>query len=187
MEEIVNNIKASIADIRNNEFENEGFKYIEQEIVKKDINVDNIDFKNYQSTIKKQALIDKSKPSNINRKEIETTNTENINIVDDEIFCDDDGSSNEKFDFNTLSSEEKLRMIMNFLKKKLIKLDEENMTKLNELVNNAEFPLKKYITISKIYQEITKITFIKKIDETTYIIMVDELNKKKGKAVNFFK
>lgn len=189
MEEIIDNLRASIADIRNSEFEKEGFRYIEPIPPKKEINVDNMDFKHYQSTIRKQALIDKNKPSNMNKKELETTNEEKINIVEDEIFnnCQADNETESKFDFMTLSNEEKLRLIMNFLKKKSIKLDAENMEKLTAMVNSTEFPLKKYITISKIYQEITKISFIKKIDDTNYTIIVDDPSKKKGKTVNFFK
>jgi len=72
------------------------------------------------------------------------------------------------------------------LKKKSIKLDEANMLKIENIIDNPEISLRKYITISKLYQDISKISFIKKVDETNYAVIVDD-KVKKSKTSSFFK
>ena len=190
MDEIINSIKTNIETTRNEEFKKEGFTFVEPEFVKKEINVNTVDFKHYQSSIRKKALLDKSKPSNINKKEIDTTNVEKVNIVEDEIFTNcEPNNDTSKLDIVALTVEERMKLVNNFMRKKQIKLDEENTLKLSELINNPEFQLKKYVTVSKVFQEITKISFIKKIDELSYGIVLEDTNSssKKIKAMNFFK
>jgi len=62
-------------------------------------------------------------------------------------------------------------------------LDEINKKKIEDLLNNPEFCLKKYITISKVYQQITKISFLKKIENGTYAV---DISDKKTKNKNLF-
>jgi hypothetical protein len=184
----IEGIKSSIEEIRNNEFEINNFKYIKPELVKKDINVDTVDFKHYQSAIRKKAMSEKNKPSNMFKNDIETTDNNKINIIDDPIFNSEDveESSQEKIDITILDRETKLKLIHNYLKKKSIKLDEVNMLKIENIIDNPEISLRKYITISKLYQDISKISFIKKVDETNYSVILDD-KVKKSKTSSFFK
>ena len=118
----IEEIKSSFEEIRNNEFEIYNFKYIKPELVKKDINVDTVDFKNYQSAIRKKAMSEKNKPSNMFKNDIETTDNTNINIIDDPIFNSEDveESSQEKIDISILDRETKLNLIHKKLEPKTI-------------------------------------------------------------------
>ena len=184
----IEEIKSSFEKLRNNEFEINNFKYIKPELVKKDINVDTVDFKHYQSAIRKKAMSEKNKSSNMFKNDIETTDNNKINIIDDPIFNSEDveESSQEKIDITSLDRETKLKLINNYLKKKSIKLDEVNMLKIENIIDNPDISLRKYITISKLYQDISKISFIKKVDETNYAVILDD-KVKKSKTSSFFK
>jgi hypothetical protein len=184
----IEEIKSSFENLRNNEFEVNNFKYIKPELIKKDINVETVDFKNYQSSIRKKAMSEKNKPSNMFKNDIETTDNTNINIIDDPIFNSEDieESSQEKIDITTLDRDTKLKLIHNYLKKKSIKLDEANILKIENIIDNPDISLRKYITISKLYQDISKISFIKKVDETNYAVILDD-KVKKSKTSSFFK
>jgi hypothetical protein len=186
----IEDIKSSFEKLRNNEFEKIDFGYKEIQIIKKDINVDTKDFKNFQSTIRKKALMEKNKPSNIFKKDVDTTDNDKINIIDDPIFSSHEVNEEvieEKIDISILNREEKLLLIHNYLKKKSIKLDEENMLKIENIIDNPDIILRKYITISKMYQDISKISFIRKIDETNYAVILEDSKSKKAKSVSFFK
>ena len=185
----IEEIKSSFEEIRNNEFEIHNFKYKKPELVKKDINVDTVDFKHYQSAIRKKAMSEKNKPSNMFKTEIDTSDNNNINIIDDPIFNSQEveESSQEKLDISTLDKEAKLKLIHNYLKKKSIKLEEVELLKIEAIVDNPDISLKKYITISKLYQDISKISFIKKVDETNYAVILDDNKVKKSKTSSFFK
>jgi hypothetical protein len=183
----IEEIKSSFEEIRNNEFEIHNFKYKKPELVKKEINVDTVDFKHYQSAIRKKVMSEKNKPSNMFKTEIETTDNNKINIIDDPIFNSQEveESTQEKLDISTLDKEAKLKLIHNYLKKKSIKLEEVDL--LETIVDNPDISLKKYITISKLYQDISKISFIKKVDETNYAVILDDNKVKKSKTSSFFK
>jgi hypothetical protein len=185
----IEEIKSSFEEIRNNEFEIHNFKYKKPELVKKEINVDTVDFKHYQSAIRKKVMSEKNKPSNMFKTEIETTDNNKINIIDDPIFNSQEveESTQEKLDISTLDKEAKLKLIHNYLKKKSIKLEEVDLLKIETIVDNPDISLKKYITISKLYQDISKISFIKKVDETNYAVILDDNKVKKSKTSSFFK
>lgn len=184
----IEEIKSSFEEIRNNEFEIHNFKYKKPELIKKEINVDNVDFKHYQSSIRKKAMSEKNKPSNMFKTEVDTTDNNKINIIDDPIFNSQEveESSQEKLDITLLDKEAKLNLIHNYLKKKNIKLEEVDLLKIENIVDNPDISLKKYITISKLYQDISKISFIKKVDETNYAVILDD-KVKKSKTSSFFK
>jgi Mg/Co/Ni transporter MgtE len=55
--------------------------------------------------------------------------------------------------------------------------------KIESIIDNPAISLKKYITISKMYQQITKIGFIKKLEDGLYIVDISE---KKVKNKNIF-
>jgi hypothetical protein len=185
-ENFVNDFIEKIGSARNVEFEKSNFVFTEKVIEKKDLNENLQEFKKYNNNLKKKALIEKNKPGNINKKEYSTVN-EDIDILEDDIF-NNSGQNNEdedvKLDISSLDNSKKMELIMEFVKRKNITLEEESIKKIEELVNDPEFPLKKYINVSKIYQQITKIGFIKKLENGSYII--DILEKKKTKAKNYF-
>jgi hypothetical protein len=60
------------------------------------------------------------------------------------------------------------------------------MLKIENIIDNPDISLRKYITISKLYQDISKISFIKKVDETNYAVILDD-KVKKSKTSSFFK
>ena len=89
-------------------------------------------------------------------------------------------------DISSLDKDKKLELINNFIQKKSIFLDEESMKKIEEIIDNSEISLRKYIIISKMYQEITKINFIKKLEDGSYVVDLGE-NKNKKVKKSFFK
>jgi hypothetical protein len=165
---IDNYIKTNIElldKFRENEFEKNNFVENKVELKKKTENVSeyNLEYNIFKKELNKKALINKGKPSNSNKKEYSTSDP-SINILEDNnLFMNEKDISEEekKFDLLKLTIDEKIVFIKNFLENKNIVLDENEFQKIIDIVNNPEINLKKYINISKIYQHITKITFIK--------------------------
>jgi hypothetical protein len=169
--------------LRKIEFEKYNFIYDEKELEIKNLNENSIEFKNFQNSIKKKALLEKNKPRNILRKEYSTTNS-NINILEDDIFNNNFKENKEdeiKLDIQSLDRYKKIDLINDFLQRKNILLDESEFIKIENIVDNPEINIKKYLNISKIYQQVTKISFIKKLENGTYIIDLSESKSKKTK------
>lgn len=169
--------------LREEEFKNNSFIYEEKIIEKKVLNENTQEYKKYQSTIKKKASLEKNKPGNISKKEYETTNEE-IDILGDNLFNSNFNENTEddaKIDIELLDTDKKMVLINDFLQRKNIVLDENEKNKIDEIINNTNIILKKYITISKVYQQIIKITFIKKLENGTYIIDLNENKPRKSK------
>ena len=78
-----------------------------------------------------------------------------------------------------------MNMINEFLIRKNISFDENNMKKIEDMVNDTSIQLKKYINISKMYQHVIKISFIKKRENGTYDIEINDIKQKK-KPKKFF-
>jgi len=185
-ENFVTDFIQKVNTVRNEEFEKSNFVFTEKVIEKKTLNENPQEFKVYKSTMKKKALMEKNKPGNINKKEYETVN-EDIDILEDDIFKNSSQNNNEeepKFDIMALESDKKIELIMEFIKRKNIILEEQCVKQIEELLSDKEFPLKKYINVSKIYQQITKVGFIKKLENGSYIIDVNE--KKATKTKKYF-
>ena len=53
--------------------------------------------------------------------------------------------------------------------------------KIEDIIDNPEINIKKYFNISKVYQQVNKISFIKKLENGTYIIDTSESKSKKTK------
>jgi len=178
-----------ISDNRNKEFEKFNFKYEDKIIDKKKISENPMEFKKYSIDIKKQSLINKNKPGNILKKNYEDNN-ENIDILEDDIFnnINNDNSKidNVKLDIEKVDIDTKKILIYNYLDLKNIKLDENNLSKIETIINDPDVSLKKYISISKIYQNITKISFVKKLEDGSYIVDLNIPKTKRSKNV-FFK
>lgn len=185
-ENFVTDFIKKVNTVRNEEFEKSNFVFTEKVIEKKTLNENPQEFKVYKSSMKKKALMEKNKPGNINKKEYETVN-EDIDILEDDIFKNSSQNNNEeepKFDIMALESDKKIELIMDFIKRKNIILEEDCVKQIEELLCDKDFPLKKYINISKIYQQITKVGFIKKLENGSYVIDVSE--KKATKTKKYF-
>jgi hypothetical protein len=125
----------------------------------------NIDFKNHTSTVR------------ITSEEL----THIFNNISNE-------ESNEeiKLDIDLLDRDKKMQLINDFLERKNIILEENEIKKIENIIDDTEIVLKKYISISKIYQQIVKISFLKKLENGSYIIDLNKSNVKKSKKY-FFK
>lgn len=179
-----------ISNNRNKEFEKFNFKYEDKILDKKKICENPMEFKKYSIDIKKQANTNKNKPGNIKKKTYEDNN-DNVDILEDDIFNNSSNSNNIKLDNIKLDIEKididtKKKLIHNYLDLKNIKFDEDNLKKLEIIINDSDINLKKYISISKIYQNITKISFIKKMEDGSHIVDLNIPKTRKSKNV-FFK
>jgi hypothetical protein len=182
--EVINNIINTINNIRKEEFINYNLEFEEKKIEKKPLSEDIVDVKYFKNKIYKKALQDKHKPSNIGKKEYPSA-IDGINILEDDIFSnenDDNPPEEDKLDIEKIDRNKKIELINEFIQRKNIIFDEEDsMEKIINIVDNPEIILKKYINISKIYQQITKISFIKKLENGTYIINLNDTKVKKSK------
>ena len=173
--------------LREKEFVIFDFKYNidnnEIESTKKLCNENTVEFKNFKSIIKKKASLDKNKPSNIGKKEY--SSTPNIDILEDDIFDSNNGDNNEedefKLDFLSLDKEKKIELINDFFQRKNIVLDPEQYAKIENIIDNPEINIKKYINVSKVYQQINKLSFIKKLENGTHIVDLNDTKTKKVK------
>jgi hypothetical protein len=181
----IEEVIAKIDTVRNDEFSKNNYTYEEKSIEKKVLNENLMEFRNFQSKIRKKALQDKLKPSNVGKKEY-GSNGENVDILEDDIFNNNDTQHEEiKINIDELDRESKLKLINEFIQRKNIILDQMNLQKIESIIDNPSISLKKYITVSKMYQQITKIGFIKKLEDGLYIVDISE-KKVKNKNV-FFK
>ena len=184
---IINSFIQNINIIRDNEFLKFNFKINDNNIETKKSNVQIIskDFINFNIDLKKKASIEKYKPSNISKIDYDNA-TSNINILEDDIFNDNEEKNDDNFKLNldNLNKEEKLSLINEYLVRKNIILETSEYIKLDKILDNEEISLKKYFNVSKLYQKIIKITFIKKLENGSFII---DLNDNKPKKVkNYF-
>lgn len=172
-----------ISNIREEEFNKNNFIYKEKNVEKKKVNENLMEYRNFKSNMIKKSIKDKMKPSNIGKKEYELGENY-INILEDDIFTNEDEISEDtKLNIDELNREDKLKLIYDYLQRKCIDLDDFNLKKIDMIIDDNNINLKKHIVISKMYQQIIKISFIKKIENGTYII---DLNEKKVKNKNIF-
>lgn len=180
----IDDVIMNINNIRQSEFKKYNFHYDDKIIENKQLNENTMEYKNFKNIIVKKAKLEKLKPGNICKKEYE--NTENdIDILEDDIFMSDEKNDNIKLDFDKLTIEEKMTMINEYLNRKNIILDEMSMKKIEEIVNDSNTQLKKYINISKMYQHVIKISFIKKRENGTYDVEINN-DKQIKKNKKFF-
>lgn len=175
----------NINNLRNEEFKKFNFSFEEKNIEIKKLNENTMEFKNYQANLYKKAKLDKLKPSNIGKKEYGSTN-DGVDILEDDIFNNTD-NKNEievKLDLDKLTKEKKMELINDFLHNKNIILEESDKKKIEEIVDDENISLKKFINVSKVYQQIIKIGFLKKLENGSYIIDLNQNKVKKSK--NYF-
>jgi len=178
----INNFISKINEIKDEEFKINNFSYKEIEPSKKVVNDNLMEFRNFKSKLIKRSIKDKSKPSFANKKEIETGN---INILEDDIFqSNEEIQESSKINISNLSIDEKKKLINDYLSMKNIVLDQSQMNTISEMLNDTEFNFKKYMTVSNTSHQITKISFLKKMEDGNFLI--DFKEKQKNKNV-FFK
>lgn len=161
----------------------------EIELEKKEAGNDTMEFKNFKSNMIK-TVKEKNKANYdtmmIKKNEADNNEHKNINILEDDIFHNnEDGDNNEEFKLNIdeLNKEDKEKLIYEYMKRKNIYLDENGYRKIEELLNDETFIFKKHITVSKMYQQVTKISFLRKLENGGYMIDTSE---KKIKNKNIF-
>jgi hypothetical protein len=176
----------NINKLRDSEFKKYNFTYEEKVSEKKVLNENSLEFIKYKNTLYKKALLEKYKPGNAKKKEYETVH-QDIDILEDDIFNNNINENKEdevKLNIDIMTKDEKLLLINDFIQRKNIILSQEENNKINLILDDESFVLKKYISISKIYQHVIKISFIKKYEDGTYYI--DICDTKPKKKTNFF-
>jgi len=183
-QDFIKEMVLNINNTRDKEFKKYNFTYEDKVIEKKELNENTMEYKNFKSIIIKKGNMEKLKPGNIGKKMYESHFE--IDILDNDVFNSDvnDGENDIKLDIDSLTNEEKMNMINDFLNRKNIIFDGIEFKKIEDMVNDPTFPLKKYINISKMYQHIIKIGFIKKRENGSYEIDLTE--KKQRNTKKFF-
>jgi len=177
----INNFIKNINNIREDEFKNHNFNFDEKIIEKKNLNENLKEFRQFQHNIKKKAMLEKYKPANISKKEYDTTNIMSDTLEDD-IFNNTNNNKEEiKLDISLLNRDEKINLIKEYIYRKNIYLDENETKKIEDIIDNPDIQIKKYINVSKMYQQITKISFIRKLENGTYIVDLSDNKQKKSK------
>ena len=151
---------------------------------------------------KKNKLIKKENFVDIDNKvDIDIFNKENINLVvnspedSSEIISEKNKNSKDAdeevsmkkendLDFYELDKENKINLIKDYMSRKKIYVEHEEFAKIDSIIDNNDL-LKKYISITKVHKQISKITFFKKKDDFSYNI--DFQIPKKKKQISFFK
>ena len=168
IDQFINNINI----LRVEQFEKFSLEEKPNIVPKKESNTNSIEFRSFKSKMIKKALIDKMKPGNIGCKEYESNNV--IDILEDDIFKTNiDDSEDTKMNVQELPFEKRMELMNDFLERKNITLDEINYEKMKNIVCDENILLKKYINISNVYQHITKISFIKKLEDGSYVVNID--------------
>ncbi len=180
-QDFIKEMLLNINTIRNEEFKKHNFTYEDKIIEKKELNENSMEYKNFKNIIIKKGNMEKLKPGNMGKKVYDTQNDNDF--LDNDVFNSDinDGENEPKLDIDLLTNDEKINMINDFLNRKNIIFDEIEFKKIENLVNDPEFPLKKYINISKMYKHIIKIGFIKKRENGSYEIDLTEKKQRNNK------
>ena len=110
----------------------------------------------------------------------------NTNLEKEQIFNIFENNSiktdEKQINFYDLDYDNKISHITDYMKRKKIKLDVD-LDSIKEIIDNNDL-LKKYISIDKTYNMISKISFFKKMEDGNYTIKLDINNKRTKK--NFF-
>ena len=152
----------------------------------------NIQFSIFKKELYQKTKVDKFKPSNMNKKEIQTVfeNENEVDIFNDDIFVIDKNDNNSKekkkdkikfMDFDKNIRDKKIR---DFIEHKNIEFDEVDTNLLNDLINDDNFKWDQFITMNN--NDIFKIKFIKKNEYGLFFIEFDDPDEKKIKK-SFFK
>ena len=201
----VENFIDELDTINQEEFKKNNYSVKKKIRVKKELNENPLLLKEYKAnrieTLKKKnKLIKKENFVDIDNKvDIDIFNKENINLVvnSPEVISKKNNDSNNSMDseeiqmkkendlnFYELDKENKMNLIKDYMSRKKIYVEHEEFSKIDSIIDNNEL-LKKYISITKVHKQISKITFFKKKDDFSYNIDF-QIPKKKNK-ISFFK
>lgn len=177
----IENFTENIQNLNQHDFNKHNYIISEKLRVKKEIDENPMIIREFKSAmaqssakkIKTENFVDINIKSNIN-----LFDTNNINS-----FNDDEVIEN-KTDFYELDSINKLSFIKDYMSRKKIYIEINEFNKINDLLDDNE-TLKKYVTISKSHNQISKISFFKKREDSSYYIDFI-IPKKKNKTI-FFK
>ncbi len=175
-----------VGNIRGKEFLFHGVPIEEKNVEKRLCAENTLEVRNLKSSLRKKAIELSKRPGNVNKKVYETTNPQ-FDIFDENLFrLDNESEESSSFDFHSLPFEDKMKHITDYMHLKSIYLNPIDMEKVENIVKDESISLKKYITTSKMYQNIQKISFIKKNETGMYYFAFDDLQPKRVKK-NFFK
>lgn len=194
-----------IDTINHEEFKKNNYSVKKKIRVKKEINENPLILKEYKAnrieTLKKKnKLIKKENFVDIDNKvDIDIFNKKNINVIENSSETSSKINNNDlidveeieiemkkenDLDFYKLDKENKINLIKDYMSRKKIYVEHEEFKKIDYLIDNNEL-LKKYISITKVHKQISKITFFKKKDDFSY--MIDFQIPKKKNKITFFK
>ena len=152
------------------------------EIKKSDINY-TIDYKVYKNNriktlLSKNKIKSKKEEDPINEINILTLKTMADNVNNSE----ENSTENNTTDIDKMPVDLKYELIEKYIQKKSINLNENDIDKLNDLLNDENIKLNKYISVSNVFGDITKISFLVKNKETNeyYIDINNFKNSKKN-------
>jgi len=178
----INNFIENINNLNHRDFNKNNFEYVIKTREKKELNENPMILREYKSSmaksIKKKVKSDDYVDINSTNLNIDLFDTNNINTFNKKEV--DDNQNN----FYDLDKENKIEYIKDYMSRKKIYIEINHFSKINDIVEDNEL-LKKYITISKQHNQISKISFFKKREDGSYFIDLI-ISKKKNKVV-FFK
>ena len=178
----INNFIENINNLNHRDFNKNNFKYVIKTREKKELNENPMILREYKTSmaksVKKKEKMDDFVDINSINNNIDLFDTNNINTFNKKELEDN------KNNFYDLDKENKIEYIKDYMSRKKIYIEIHNFSKIDEIVEDNEL-LKKYITISKQHNQISKISFFKKREDGTYFI--DLIISKKKKNVAFFK
>jgi hypothetical protein len=140
-----------------------------------------VDFKTYQSDMKKRAKYEKTKPGNARVIDYgEDEECKKVDILTDNIFArgDEVAEKREEIKVDELTSKKLWNDIDNFLKKKRMILSDGEMELIRKKTEDPLFERSKYIKYSKTTQMISQLHFIHKMVDDTYQVIFEEEEEK---------
>ena len=196
----IDNLINHIDDLNHHSFNKNNFIIKKKIRIKKEINENPLILKEYKANriesmkknnklIKKENFIDINNKIDIDifdKRNINQENNQNNNTIKthDNTLITDDNNNSLSISFYDLNKDDKLNLIKDFMSRKKIYIETNEFEKINEIIDNNEL-LKKHISITKLHNQISKISFFKKKDDFSYYI--DFNIQKKKKQISFFK
>lgn len=177
-DEYISQLRNRIERINKNEFEIHEFEYEEYRKKEKEFIEKRIDMIEYLKMMRKQSLLNKNKSARMDEIiESDTLENAHVDIFDENLFQVNQEEEIKKKKVEDYTVDELKIKIGEYMKRKNIRLNEIERSKLNELYETENFEWKKYLSISKELQSITKIDFFKKNIIGDDIIHIEEEEK----------
>ncbi len=144
-----------------------------------------VDFKTYQSEMKKRAKYEKTKPANARAIDYgEDEECRKVDILNDDVFVRGDQIADKKekeaIKIEELTSKKLWADIDSFLKRKRVILSDAEMELIRKKTEDPLFERAKYIKYSKTTQMISQLNFIHKMIDDTYQVIFEETGEADG-------